>query len=216
LFNMHVSKADAPPKEAHWSPVRGSAHQSLRNTEQWTAHPGTHNPQSLTEAEEKLAFSNFVLSDVSAPFSRLPVSKSVPTPPQPRNRRGSSGRRPSNDGLRPNQHSIIPGSTPRRDSILRSSDDSANDDDSLRSFSNLQSSDCDSNGVNLHPTKIVRPIGSYCNSPSSSITCINPHQIEVQLLEEDKGAGAEATRWESNEVCFEWSIHTRLCLTRIP
>ncbi|KAG9195323.1 hypothetical protein G6011_00444 [Alternaria panax] len=204
---MHVSKANAPPKEARRDPVNSSAHQSIRNTEQRKAHSKTHKAQPPSEAEGKLALSNFALTDASVPFSRLPVFTSVPTLPQRSNGPNSSGRRPSDNGLRPNQHLILPSLAPRRDSVFRSSDDSADDDDSLRSFSNSQSSECGSKSISLHPTRITRPICSYHGLPSSSITRSSPRQAGVPALVEDTDAGAEAKRWNSDELAS--SGHSR-------
>jgi hypothetical protein len=209
LFDIHVSSADAPPKEACRSPVKGSAPPSLRNTEQYTAHAEGRHPRPLNETEDELAPSNLSLSEVSASVSWLPVLGSGPTSPQPANR-------PESSGLGLNQHSTTPYSAPRRDSILKSSDDGADDDDSPRSFRKSQSSGCDSIAIDSQPIRIAWLTARSHGSPSSSITWIDPHQAGAPLLDEDTRAGAEATQWDSDEVCFVLGTYSWIYLTEVP
>jgi hypothetical protein len=204
LFDMRVSRADAPPNEACRGPVKGSAPPSLPSTEQCTAHSETQRPQPSNEAGKGVFVPDPSLSNVLAPVSWLPVLGSPP----PANRPNSTGHCLSDDDLRPNQHSIASYAAPRRDSIHRSSDGSTNDDDSPRSLRKSQSSDCDSNAIDSHPDRIAWPTAQYPGSPASSITWIDHHPTGVSLLDDDAEAGAEDTQWESDEVCFIMRDHS--------
>jgi hypothetical protein len=212
LIDIHVFG----PKEACRGPVKGSAPPNLRNTEQCTAHSEGQHPRLLSETANELAPSNLSLSNVSASVSWLPVLGPGPTSPQPAKRSESSGHGLSNSGSGLNQHPTTPYSAPRRDSILKSSDDYADDDDSPRSFRKLQSSGCDSTAIDSHPSTIAWLNAPPHGSPSSSITSIDSHRAGVPSLNEDTRAGAEATQWESGEVCFVLRTYSWIYLTEVP
>ena len=207
-FALRVSRADAPPNEASRSPVKGSAPPSLASTERRTAQPETHNPQLSNEAREGVAVPNQSVSDVLVPGRWLPVLGLEPISPRPANQPDPSGHCLSDDGLGPNQHSILPHAAPRRDSLHRLSDGSVHDDDSPLSFRKSRSSNCDSDDIDPHTDRSAWLTAQYRGSPSSSTTWVDHHPVGVPLLDEDTEAGAEDAQWESDEVCFVLRTHS--------
>jgi hypothetical protein len=206
-FSMRLSKAEATPSQSCRSPVKDSAHHSLRNTKQRAPHSESHDPPTLTQAVAELELSNFSLSlakmdDVSTNRSRLPVSSFAPALPQPRHRPNPKGYRLSLNGQRLSQHSQSPGLAPRRDSVHRSSTGSVTDDADL-SFRKFQSTDCDSGAVNAHADIATWSNAQKWGLPSKSAKHIDSRHTASAQLDDDTTAGAEPTQqWENDEVCF--------------
>jgi hypothetical protein len=201
---MRLSQADAPPSHLFKSPVRGSAHHSLRGTRQQIPHSESQGHRPLTQAEAELELSNFSLSlaergDVSTNVSRLPVSSFAPNLPRPSDRPNPKGYCLSLTGLRSSQWSQSSSLAPRYDSAHRSSAGSAQDDD--LSLHKSQSSDGALGAVDTHANVVHWSNAQKWGLPSESASRFEYRHTTSVQLDEDTTAGAESTRqWDDNEV----------------